>query len=244
MKVLVAMPCVNNTHVTKECLDSIVNHPVDILLCQNGATDEIKELFKEYKEKHSTINTIWNIEENKGLNPVFNDFMYYFLIQEQYTHLAIINSDIILHSNWLNIIKRAINIHGDLCYLPTEVDKEKIFQNSDLEDLSYHDIEGGACGMIMWLSREHVKAVYPMPTDIKIWFGDNWIFDLYRGVGGKTVVLKNFWCFHHGSSTLKTLSSTSQWIEDDKIAWRDVVKPELERRIEIIKKQMKNETLD
>lgn len=233
MKVLVAMPCVNNVHVTTECLDSIVNHPVDILLCQNGATPEIKELFASYAKEYShKIVGILDVVVNDGLNPALNMFLYYFLEHPEYTHMAIINSDIILNRKWLKIITSAIRHYGEeISWMPTEVDKLRVFGEPDMHDLDSKEIKGGVPGIFMWFTRRHAAMVYPMPKEIKIWFGDNWAYDIYRGVGYHTMMLKNLWCFHHGSSTIKTLESTSPWIEADKVAWSTMVEPMMKAKI-------------
>lgn len=234
IKMLICIPVVNNVDVTRECLDSVVKLPVHILLANNGATKDIKHLFDWYQGEHPDKITVIEEPVNIGVNPIWNKFLKYFIAHSEYTHIGILNSDVIVHQDFLNVIEPIMEPDNTIP-LPTEVDKEKIFV--PLDDTRCENnitVNGGVAGTFIILNRFQAELVTPIPESIKIWFGDNWIFDICRGVGFKTKIIEKFMTFHHGSQTVQTVKGVHEQIEKDKENWA-LLAPLLERKIETLK---------
>ena len=209
------MPAVKNVHVTREAIDSVINHDVDIILCANGADEDIIALFNEYGERV----TVWIEPVNIGVNPVWNKFMDYF-IKSDYTHLGIMNNDIIFQHQWLDYLKLWSVDNEQI--IVVEVDKDKVKESVDLTCSDTTTVTEGTNGIFIWLTKEQAKIVYPIPNGIKIWFGDNWIHYKLRKAGHPTVIHYNFRAFHQGSVTVQSVEGVSEQIEQDKIAWEQI----------------------
>ncbi len=234
IKMLICVPAVNNAAVTKEMLDSIVNQPVDILLAQNGADKDIKDMFHWYWTENPFKIKIIDEPVNIGVNPIWNKFLKYFISRPEYTHIGILNSDVIVHQDFLKVIEPIMEPDNTIP-LPVEVDKEKIFV--PLDDTRCENnitVGGGVPGTFIILNRFQAELVTPIPESIKIWFGDNWIYDICRGVGFKTKVIEKFMTFHHGSQTVQTVKGVHEQIEKDKKNW-ELLAPLLKRKIETFK---------
>lgn len=237
MRPLIVMPAVKNPHVTRQALESIIYQPVGIVLCANGADQDIRDLFQEYKEKREKLFndyeiTIWDEPVNIGVNPVWNKFLDYF-IKSQYTHIGILSSDVILHKSFLHIVKTIQLFLIDKVPLFKEVNKEEIFEDIYAPyDWDYTEIDNGYPGFFIWLSKEQAEKVYPIPNEIKLWYGDEWIYTILRNTGTPTILCNNLLAFHEGSQTLKEMSNTNELIESDKNIWRQSVQQQMFDKIE------------
>lgn len=220
MKPLIVMPAVKNVHVTREAVDSVINHDVDIILCANGADQDIIDLFYWYEEQYPRV-TVWIEPVNIGVNPVWNKFVAHFLTTS-YTHIGILSSDVILQRQWLEYIKE----NGDdkeqmIC---VEVDKDKVKEEINVIGMNAQLVTEGTNGIFIWLTKEQAKMSFPIPEGIKIWFGDNWIHYKLRKAGHPTVIHHNFRAFHGGSVTLQAMPESGGIIEQDKIEWETIKK--------------------
>jgi hypothetical protein len=77
----------------------------------------------------------------------------------------------------------------------------------------------GTPGVLICLNKTHANLVYPIPETLKVWFGDNWIYDGLRGVGYKTIIVNNLITYHSGSQNVSKVKGISEIIEQDKIEW-------------------------
>lgn len=219
MKPLIVMPAVKNVHVTREAVDSVINHDVDIILCANGADQDIIDLFYWYKEQSPRV-TVWIEPVNIGVNPVWNKFVAHFL-NTDYTHIGILSSDVILQRQWLDYLEQWEGSGTQI--ICVEVDKDKVKEGIESSGPTTLVTEG-TNGIFIWLSKEQASLAFPIPEQIKIWFGDNWIHEKLRKAGHPTVIHHNFRAFHGGSVTLKAMDTTSAIIEQDKIEWETIKK--------------------
>lgn len=237
MKLLICIPAVKNVAVTTETLDSVVHQPVDILLAQNGADKDIKDLFHWYQGEFPDKIKIIDEPVNIGVNPIWNKFLKYFLAREEYTHIGILSSDVIVHRDFIKVIEPIMERENAIP-LPVEVDKVQIYEPLDsLNNIVTTDVKEGIPGTFIILNRLQAELVTPIPESIKLWFGDNWIFDICRGVGFKTLLIDKFKTFHHGSSTLQAIPTSSAQIEEDKKNWIHII-PIMDRKIKMLKQKL------
>jgi GT2 family glycosyltransferase len=107
MKYLVGIPCLYGAGHTKEAIESVVNKPgVDLLLIDNGAEQSVKEVLHSYSNRLNVkiiINPV-----NIYVNPAWNQILNHFL-NNKYDYLLIMNSDLILHKDWKNILDAYLN---------------------------------------------------------------------------------------------------------------------------------------
>jgi hypothetical protein len=60
----------------------------------------------------------------------------------------------------------------------------------------------GIPGIFITLSREQAKAVYPIPEEIKVWFGDSYLYPLLDASGYSISISHDLLAFHHTSMSI------------------------------------------
>lgn len=229
MKILVAIPFLFGADHSKLCIESVVNSGVDVLLIDNGAEQSVKNVLNFYHSRPN-IHIISN-PENVFVNPAWNQAMEFFLAFD-YDRLVIINSDLIMHPNWHEVLKNRLVEFPNEITLPIITDN--ILQYATCEYQSGMEVSSGTPGVFISLNRKHVEIVFPISAEIKIWFGDNWLYDSLRGLGFKTVIAPNLFAqhYHNGSQSVSKLNGISEMIEQDKINWTNIVQNKMMQLIE------------
>jgi hypothetical protein len=195
---------------TRQCIDKLIGKS-DLLILDNGS--DLQNLLSQY-DCLKIVN-----EKNVLVNPGFNQLMEYFLSGD-WDKLVIINSDFVMRDGWIN----AINVD----FIPVP---------SDGSISAPKEVFEGTPGVFMCLTREMVKAVYPIPDYIKIWFADDWIFGVLRGLGYKTIVLPDLVGEHYfsGSQDIVQTPNVYEIIEEDKRQWAMYGENDIKERIEKVK---------
>lgn len=218
-RILVGIPCLYGEGHTEMAIQSVINE-ADVLLIDNGASPEVKIVISKYENLVGCY--VIHNPENIYVNPAFNQIMYFFL-KGSWDKLVIMNSDLIMSSGWSNHINEDIPIPGNGA-------ERKV-------------VTEGTSGEFTCLTRAMVEMGYPIPECIKIWFGDNFIWEVLRGVGYKTVIIPELCAnhFHGGSQNVQRLPGISAMIEEDKVQWEQVAKPLMLLRIDELR--AKNDVL-
>jgi hypothetical protein len=210
LKLLTSLLVYRGEEHTRKCIDRLIGKS-DLLILDNGS--DLQSLLNEY-DCLKIVN-----EKNVLVNPGFNQLMEYFLAGD-WDRLAIVNSDFILRDGWVNTI--------NVDFIPVPSDGSISVQKEVFE---------GTPGVFMCLTREMVKAVYPIPDYIKIWFGDTWVYDVLRGLGHKTIILPDLvgvhWC--SGSQDIVHTPNVYEIIEEDKRKWAINGYEDIKKRIEQVK---------
>lgn len=86
IKVSIIVPVYNVEAYLRECLDSILNQTlkeVEIIIVDDGSTDNCKEIIQEYKKKYKNIITIYqenqgvSVARNRALHKANGEYIYY-----------------------------------------------------------------------------------------------------------------------------------------------------------------------
>jgi hypothetical protein len=215
---LVGIPCLYGADHTRMAIDSVVyQENTDLLLIDNGAEPEVKQLISSYKER-SNVSVIHN-EENIFVNPAWNQIIDHFLKNNQYDYLLIMNSDLILKKNWNKLLDYYFSQLPDVIPLPVIVNDSDLNKFDTKLVINHMEVEKGTPGVLIVLNRKHAEMIYPIPDYIKIWFGDNWIFENLRALGYKTVIPYNLISYHAWSKNVSRLPGAHDIIEEDKKQW-------------------------
>jgi hypothetical protein len=95
---------------------------------------------------------------------------------------------------------------------------------TDVQEATTLVVEDGVAGVFLCLSRKMVEAVYPIPEEIKLWFGDNWIFKKLRLLDYKMTIYSDLQAMMDWSRSIGKLPEATTLIEEDKKAWSLVSK--------------------
>jgi hypothetical protein len=220
MRILIAIPCLFGAEHTKLAIQSVVNSDVDLLLIDNGAANDVKAVIYSF-EPRSNVWVIRN-KENIYVNPAWNQIMEYFN-SGHWSHLILMNSDLIMGAGWKDCVENFLQQYPQASPVPN--------QSNELEgEVPLYE---GIAGVFVVLSRYQVGLVYPIPNEIKVWFGDNWIYDIIRAHGFSVVVHGKLMAthYHNGSQNVSRVPGISEIIEADKVAWQEIVLPLMKEKI-------------
>lgn len=218
MKYLIGIPCLTGGEHCNESIRSTLCYGKDVttLIIDNGATQDVKEVISRIYTSYNNVDVIHN-PENIYVNPAWNQIIDYFL-KGDYDYLLIMNSDLVLHKDWKNVLDNWFLTNISSIPVPV-ISNDKRLLDKELEPQTCTEVHEGTPGVLIILSRMEAQTIFPIPESIKVWFGDNWIYEGLRKLGYKTIVLSNLITYHSGSQTVSRLKGISEIIEEDKIAW-------------------------
>lgn len=209
-KILVGIPVIYDFNCVKRCLAHIKGAD-GIIIIDNNATPDIKNLIEPY-------NKIVN-DKNIYVNPAWNQLMRYFLDHPEFDTIIILNSDIYLKNDVFKKLKLL-----DLDAMKVIPLVAGVSEFSDVLEPSIRIVEDGVPGVFICLSRKMVEAVYPIPEEIKLWFGDNWIFGKLRKLDYKMTIYNDLQAIMDWSRSIGKLPEATALIEEDKKAWNLISK--------------------
>lgn len=202
-RILTAIPCLYNGDTCLKAFKSVIDES-DLLILNNGGDASVKQAIDIFKnELHGHAVLVFENETNQYVTSAWNIFLKYFIDTEFYDQLVILNSDLILQIGWSNYL----------------VDGQSVIpSNDEIED---KEVFSGTPGIMITMNREMAKIVYPIPSQIRIWHNDEWIYTKLRKCGYKTIVKAGLKAVHHhgGSQTCQKLPEFQEIIEQDKIEW-------------------------
>lgn len=212
--ILVGIPCLTGPeHCAKAIQSVIVCEEVDVLLIDNGATIEVKDVLLHFERIFPSCHVIHN-NSNQFVNPAWNQILEVFLTGS-WSRLCIMNSDLIMRQGWDDVVRNRWAVDPDEILLPIINEPGK--DGTEVMDAQY--VTEGTPGVFITLNRTQAKLVYPIHKGIKVWYGDNWIYEGLRNRGYKTVIPQNLCASHEWSSTVSVVPGIHQIIEEDKVAW-------------------------
>ncbi len=219
MKILIAIPCLTGAVHVKEAIDSVINkEDVNVLLCDNGAEQDVKDVINSYARVKGVMATSNDV--NVFVNPAWNQFIKHFLLNEEYSHICIMNSDLILNCDWDIVLKNRWEKDPDEVLIPVmHDDKMKMFESVNTSVMEAKRVYEGTAGVFITLSRKQAEIIFPIPNYVKIWFGDLYVYSILRRLNYQTVIPENFLSHHYWSQTVQKLHGISEMIEEDKRQW-------------------------
>lgn len=207
MKLLIGIPVFRLPHLLRRCLESVVGIPgVDVLAIDNAADDAVKALLAA-EFAHSV--TVESAPTNEYCNGGWNRIMRHGL-ERGYDVIALGSSDACLHPGWLpKVVQRAET-------RPSEVWIPKIGAPSAGPDETAYNIGG----YFTFMPRAAVELVYPIPVQLRHWFGDQYMYEKLRLAGWRTMVTSDVTASHQQSAVTQATPEAYAVIESDKMAWK------------------------
>jgi len=202
--VLVGVPCYRDGAMVDRCLRSLQEPKVQLLLVDNGADVDVKHVI-------AGRGIVIRNDINQYVNPAWNQMMRLFLDRsDRYDLLVIANSDLVLDAAWAEKLRalRAMDRREQI-----------IFGKVDLERSSM--------GAFFAMTRASVEAVCPIPDELLIYGGDDFIFEVNRRVGFAQSVIEGITMFHEVSGTISKSPELWEIGRRDSDRWYQHVLPEV-----------------
>jgi len=162
---------------------------------------DIKKVRILEQKENIYVNPAWNLgvkEARNDLICLLNDDVYIDLYE------VVMNKITPAHFRGLGIMGM-----NPFCYMKDEWRKQE-----DVATLDF--FVGHGFGCCMFLHKDHY---YPIPDDLKIWFGDNWLFLKNQEAGLKNAVIGNHWIDSDMSCTVTHINKKDPSVIQKEIEW-------------------------
>jgi len=218
--ITVVVPVLNNINITDEFFMTIYNNtviPNEIILFDNGSTDDYPSLVKKYKQLN--INYIKK-SKNVGVNIAWNEGIRI----SKNPYVSILNNDLLLNRFFFEKVIESMESIKDLgIVVPTIVKNKKDIRKSLNEPVKLIKIRKRE-GCAFTIRKELNKRIKPIPVDeLKTYCGDDYLFYFTELIGFKIRKMSNNFVFHYGSKTvLKVWSDKKTTRVKEKQIWKKI----------------------
>ena len=201
--ILVGVPCYKDGLMVDRCLRSLLEPRIQLLIVDNGSTPDVKQVLVD---KGVVIRN----EVNRYVNPAWNQMMEWFLRLDRYDLLVLANSDLVMTAGWAS--------------------KLRAHRTANRQDqIIFGKVDSGqsSMGAFFAMTRRSVLACYPIPDDILIYGGDDFIFEVNRRVGFPESVVEDVTMFHAVSGTISKSPELWDIGKRDNERWHHHVLPNI-----------------
>jgi hypothetical protein len=213
MKILVGIPVFRVKDLVRRSINSAIGFPADVLVVDNNADADIKLMLKrEYEGKVYVLKHDQNLYCNGGWNSILK-----YGIHSGYDIIGLGSSDVILHAGWHELITARAQ-HGNEVWIPRIAEPTTCRSSEDVT------VVESQAGYFTFLPVEAAKLVYPIPSTIRHWFGDQYMFEKLRSEGWRTVIINNMTAHHQQSAITFRVPEAQGVIAQDKIEWEKLQK--------------------
>ncbi len=201
--ILIGVPCYRDGAMVDRCLQSLPEPGVQILIVDNGSDPDVKRVLEG-------VGIVLRNDVNRYVNPAWNQMMKWFLDAGVHDLLVLANSDLILDAGWAAALRTARTSNPGPQILFGKVDPTQ-----------------ASMGAFFAMTREVVQAVYPIPEDLLIYGGDDFIFEVNRRVGFAERVVESLTMFHAVSGTIRKSPEVWEIGARDNARWHHHVLPNI-----------------
>lgn len=225
--ITVVVPVLNQIQITDKFLGYIAENvvlPEEIILIDNGSTEKIGKLVKKYSKYGKLKIKFIRHEKNTGVNAAWNEG-----IKLAKTPLiSILNNDIILNKYFFKKIIEASQVsekYGIFCV----TNAKKIGQVKESRDVKVKIANMGKReGWAFTIRKEITDRLPPIPSDLRIYCGDDFLYYGTRTVlGFQAVRITNNYIFHLGGRTIRSYKQLRGVRKQEKIIWNKNYRGEL-----------------
>ena len=201
--ILVGVPCYKDGPMVDRCLRSLQEPQVQLLIVDNGSGADVKQAIDG---KGIVIRN----DVNRYVNPAWNQMMAWFLARpDRYDLLVLANSDLVLDAGWAGKLR---------AHRRASKEDQVIFGKVGPER---------SMGAFFAMTRGAVLATCPLPDDMLIYGGDDFIFEVNRRVGFAESVVDDLTMFHAVSGTISKSPELWEIGRRDNAQWHHHVLPKL-----------------
>lgn len=206
--IFVGIPCFReDADLLRNSIWSALGSLTRVVVVDNGSSGECKRVLDEFPK---SIEVVTN-RENLYVNAAWNQLAQRFLVSGA-DILVIMNADAILSPDWAEHLVRATK-DGIALWRGVGVR-----ERADLTDP--HAVPTGhSAGVFFALRREDVVRCFPIPRELKIWYGDTWIFDMLKHLGRREVEIGDVRVWHASGMSSSRTPELADMVQRDKVLW-------------------------
>jgi GT2 family glycosyltransferase len=209
--IFLGVPCYReDAALLRDAISSFLDPAVQVLVVDNGASGECKAVLREFDGQLQVIHN----EENVYINPAWNQIAAEFLRSDAST-LVIANADVVVSAGWAQHLAHAVRTPGKFWFARVVDDRAQL--NATSPTPSTHPTH--SAGTFFAIDRNDVSCCFPIPSELRMWYGDNWIFDFLAHMGVDGVRVDSIWTWHAGSVSSKQVPRFDAMVRQEQQEW-------------------------
>lgn len=210
----------NQLWYTQKFIESVARnsypHQLGFFAIDNGSSDGSLDWLNSMKVSPKVV---MRNEGNESLSRCWNRVLRAGL-EHGADLLCLANNDIIVGPGWLDAIIKQYDSSiksGDKAYWMANGN----FDGNNLEQQARDRIRTGStyagrAGWCLFFRKETVQEFLPIPEELRLWYGDDYIHWKLGKAGYKTLVAEDCCAYHYGSKTVQTIGVIQPIIDADK----------------------------
>ena len=201
------------------------SHDVRFAFIDNGSTDGTYEFLASKNPARLIRN-----ERNMGVSYAWNQGLYAAL-ELKPDVVVLLNNDVIVGPRWLDPVVRELQKPEKRYFLPNgNIGKPETFDKDVLAALpSLSGVTPARAGWCLFFTASAVKTFLPIPNELFLWFGDDYIHYKLQKAGYKCLALLECCCFHFVSRTFYATHNYDKIVHEDKAHFDRIIKEEEEK---------------
>lgn len=220
-RVAVCVPCWNNLRYTRQMVESVCRnsegHKVFFVFVDNGSNDGTYEYLRSVPGVAKIIRNPVNV----GVNPAWNALLTEALRHEPDV-VCLANNDILMGPAWIDAVSMEIAKNDKRYFLPNAQFTNPATFDNDVRR-SFPALQGSAQARGGWCLFFHPSAIplfHPIPEELKLWYGDDWIHHELGKQGYRCEALRATCCLHFVSKTISKYPGMSAQVDRDRQAFQ------------------------
>lgn len=211
---LVGVPVYRGGEMVERCLDSLVEPGVQVLIVDNGSDEDVQRVLPGRGVRIRNAG-------NRYVNPAWNQMMAYFLAASMvrtgrlpYDALVLANSDLVLDAGWSSHLRACLaeDRRAGRCRVLFGMDAPR---------------RKSSIGAFFAMPRRAVIASYPIPGDLLVLGGDDFILHVCHGAGIGEATVTSVTMTHVDRGTYDRAPEVWSIARRDTDRWNSRVLPDL-----------------
>lgn len=213
-RIMVGVPCfAEPRELLLSAIRSFLSPETHVVAIENGATADVKSVLREMGASISVVRN----DVNVYVNPAWNQLAEIFLASE-HDVLVLANADLIASPNWTkSLLMRCDSAEQREYWIARLLNENEIY--APLEPSADSTATDYVHGAFFAMSREAVSIAFPIPSELLIHCGDDWIYWLLRWAGFAQRTVHGMGVWHKGAVSGSSLHEFDAITESDRIRW-------------------------
>jgi glycosyltransferase involved in cell wall biosynthesis len=219
-RIFLGVPCLaEDPTMLDRALTAFAEPEVAVVAVDNGATAGVKAVLETAANDNRSV-VVSHHSENIYVNPAWNELAARFLASAA-TVLVLANADLEVNPGW----SRSLLLRIDRARSArqwwrgrgvdtAEEAHQAVKPSGELSDDPRH-----TAGAFFALPREAVEAAFPIPPELRIWYGDTWIETVLQAAGFEAVTLRDVLAYHAGKVSSNQLPELGAIVAEEGQRW-------------------------
>ena len=211
--------------MVEEAIRSFLDPLVNVVVVDNGATEEAKAAIATFHGEIDVIHNSTNIYVNPALNQIAERFL-----RSNGEILVLANADVLVRPGWAESLLARRERGGNELWFgrrtwdvkETNVSRRHSANGTTHDHwLACDDVDTPSHGGFFAMTRKAVPLCFPIPTSLRMWYGDIWVFEAILRAYYRYVTLTDIVVWHGESISQKRMPQIELdgVIKQDRKAW-------------------------